>query len=432
MIRPRRIQVVEGESFDLDQRYRVGLYHTLRRLHLEMGLRLFPLAEHRNGFKIWNIIGTIDIGGVVIDVVPKTRPGAGWISSVLSLLLSHDRISITGELSVGLSQQIITLGEALAAIYARRLLTAIRHDGPIALIRRQHVVEPVLRGKIIVSQLLHHWFSKPGYIPQDTNSLTVDNYYSRALSFVAFCLANQIENERIRASLFEAVALLTAGDSRPQIAPPGIETRALPQQFAAYQPAWSIVVSVLARRSLFGPSGEQIGMSLAVEPWPLLERLLERALIASCREALRRGRILNVPLKGSRLLLSPFAGPAGRSHKLIPDGILAEGGSIIATFEAKYRQYGASEGPLREEVYQAIASARATSAPLAVLVYPGRHDAAVWEVVASGQSPRYLATIGLDLFSYHQQQDVELGIRLYELFAPIMWNIAPREGEAAR
>ena len=387
-----------------------------------MGLRLFPLSEDRTGFTIWNLIGAVDIGGLVVEIAPKTKPGLGWLSNLLALLLADDRISIAGELKAGLSQKVDTILEALSAIYATRLLAAVRRDGPIALVRRQHVEEPVLRGKIIVSDLVHRWFLRPGTISQERNGLTLDNDYSRALSFVAGSLANHVESQRTRASLLEAVTLLTPGIPYPAISPLGAEHRILPQQFAAYIPAWSIAVSILARRSLLGPIGQQFGVSFAIEPWPLLERLLERALAASCEQASQNGKTLEVPLKGSRVILNPVAGQSMRPHDLIPDGLLAEDGLIIASFEAKYRNYVPYEGPRPAEVYQAIAAARATSSPIAVLVYPGNHAAAVWEVAAAGQSPRYLATIGLDLFGYQQWTKADLGNRVYEVLARILWN----------
>jgi 5-methylcytosine-specific restriction endonuclease McrBC regulatory subunit McrC len=80
---------------------------------------------------------------------------------------------------------------------------------------------------------------------------------------------------------------------------------------------------------------------------------------------------------------------------------LAFGGSIRATFDAKYkkRKEGA-KWPSREDIYQVVATAAAYDSPLAVLVYPEKFETVWWNVNGLKGTPMKLAAVGLGLFSF--------------------------------
>jgi hypothetical protein len=101
---------------------------------------------------------------------------------------------------------------------------------------------------------------------------------------------------------------------------------------------------------------------------------------------------------------------------VIPDGRLTSGGQHVATFEAKYARFSQEDGPPREHVFQAIATAAAAGSPLAVLVYPDLFEPISWRVHGFGDRPSTLAAIGLGLFAYQRGGgDVERGQRLLAL-----------------
>jgi hypothetical protein len=102
----------------------------------------------------------------------------------------------------------------------------------------------------------------------------------------------------------------------------------------------------------------------------------------------------------NRMILERDGGSATGHHFLIPDGVLFKDGAAIASFEAKYREYSPANGPREKDIYQALAAARAVSAPLSVLVYPGKFEPGSWQVAEAGEHPATLAVLGLDMFDY--------------------------------
>jgi hypothetical protein len=103
---------------------------------------------------------------------------------------------------------------------------------------------------------------------------------------------------------------------------------------------------------------------------------------------------------------------------VVPDGELAEGGRTIATFEAKYADFvpGSKVWPRREDYFQALCTASACGAPLSVLVYPGRFEAACWQVPSMSGAPGRVVALGLGLFSYRAGSgDDELGHRIFSV-----------------
>ena len=83
----------------------------------------------------------------------------------------------------------------------------------------------------------------------------------------------------------------------------------------------------------------------------------------------------------------------------MPDGVLIEGGNVVATFEAKYSRRDL-EWPDRAHVFQALSTAAAWDSPIAVLVYPEAFDATTWVVHGFSGKPIRMVAVGLGMYSY--------------------------------
>jgi hypothetical protein len=137
-----------------------------------------------------------------------------------------------------------------------------------------------------------------------------------------------------------------------------------------------------------------IGLEVAVEPWPLLETLLERSLEAVERAS--AGMVFGAKKKYPILKMGDTV-----AGEVEPDGILRNGaGRVVATFEAKYTLPGLH--PSDEHRYQALATAAVLHSPIAVLVYPGIESPKIYDVQGFNGQPAQLATIGLDLYGYER------------------------------
>lgn len=416
--RVRQIACTEGVPFQVDATLQPALRTAAVRLKREMRTGLDVISESAGTFVIRNVVGTLEIGGVLFQVAPKTNPAEDWIGAVLDLLIGSDRIGAAGDRAAGLSTNRRDLADVLAATYADRLERALRRDGPILQMERTSAELGYLKGKLGVSDWLRTAAWKPHRFPVSYSTTSPDNIFSRALAVTAQLLAGAASKLVVRARLLTLAQELRPGLPEVRAIPPSATAAPLPAQWSAYEPAWSVACAVLNRRSLLGARGNLAGVSIAIVAWPLLERLLQRGLQAAVRIASAGGRsIAVVPKRGVPLLVQP-RGLAAGERVVKPDGELAEGGRTIATFEAKYADFvpGSGDWPRPDDYYQALGTASACGAPLSVLVYPGRFEPAAWRVPSMSGAPARVVALGIGLFSYRAGSgDDELGKRFLSI-----------------
>ncbi|WP_195210393.1 5-methylcytosine restriction system specificity protein McrC [Actinomarinicola tropica] len=365
------------------------------------------------------MIGSIRLNdSTILEVAPKVDGKADWVSAVLDLLIGLDRIDVAGERLAGLAPKRPELLEVLASVYAARLQRAIGRDGPLLLLDRRHAELGLLKGKLKTSNYLIQAPRRPHRFPVSYDELSADNDYSRALVAVARLLASITSSPQVRTSLVESAAALRPGFAEQIAVDPSAARKPFPPQWAVYRPAWSIAVAILTQTSLLRATGQHHGVEIAIEPWPLLERLLERALDqASVISSVAGTPLHREPKHSTPLLIAPSVGVTARSVE--PDGRLTSSGSTIATFEAKYSpRVAGSEWPSREHVFQALTTAAACHSPLAVLVFPEDFEPCWWDVQGFAGFPSQLTAIGLGLFSYRRGAgDRTRGERIVSLLA---------------
>jgi hypothetical protein len=417
----RSLICVEGEPFSADAAIRNDINIAFRRLQQLLRFRSWPLSDSADGkLVVRGIVGVVSLAaGRTLEIIPKTEPTDDWVASILHLLVGPDRIDAAGERTGGLTPERKALLPLLAAIYAARLEKALRRDGPILLLQRQRHSRTVLRGKLNASTWLRHALHRPHIFPTESNDLTADNDFGTAMAAVAGQLASFAGSSGVRARLLAAQKGLRPGLPLGVSAPPGIELQRLPAQWAVYEPAWMVASAILLRRSLLAPSGRREAVSVVIEAWPLLERLLERALRAAARSYKSEAGDPTVSIPSgpkSKTLLLPAPGSVEGSRSVEPDAWLQVDGQTRATFDAKYKKREQGNWPNREDIYQVLCTASAFNSPLAVLVYPEQFHAVWWEVKGMNGSPARMAAIGLGLYSYKSGEgDIERGRAILDL-----------------
>jgi 5-methylcytosine-specific restriction endonuclease McrBC regulatory subunit McrC len=334
-----RINIFEGEAFSLDRALTSRLRIACTRLQNQLKASFSILTEGNGLFKINGLVGTIDIGAnTLVEISPKTQPEDDWIHSVLDLLIGSDRVDAAGQRAAGLSPNRRSLLEVLASIYAARLERAIRRDGPILLMRRQCSTGTLLKGKLDVTKWTKSALWQPHRFPIAFNALSVDHDFSRALAKAAQLLASLSRSNTTRGRLRSSARALRPGYPEFVLALDQATLRPLPSQWGIYRPAWSIAVAILSQRSLLRRRGQHQGVSIVIEAWPLLERLLERSLNAAARIGRNAGRrSLEAPTRRQFRILTNPTGSATGIKLVEPDGRLTEAERTIATFEAKYK-----------------------------------------------------------------------------------------------
>jgi hypothetical protein len=338
----------------------------------------------------------------LLDIAPKVDSGSSWIESVLDLLTGSDRIDIGGDRQSDLTARRPELLDVIASTYAHRLQMALLRDGPILLIQRRQDVLPYLKGTLDVTSYLRRATWDPHHFPVSYDALTADSDFSRALAMVARMLAAATSSDTVRGLLLKSAAALRPGLPEDATFPISVASNRFPTQWSVYKPAWSIAVAVLSRSSLLKSTGTHHGIEIAIEPWPLLERLLDRALDHAVSIALTNGIILDHYPKQSFCYLTSNSQKV-KSRSVVPDGQLMHNGKTVATFEAKYSAVpDDSSWPERSHVFQALTTAAACESPLSVLVYPESFEPLWWTVDSFHGQPRLLAAIGLGLYSYRR------------------------------
>lgn len=411
------IQVIEGTPFPLDPDLRPALLRAVEAATARLRPRFRILTEGLGTATITGVIGTLALGpGQVLDVRPKLRPGDDWIAAVLDLVIGADRLDPAGERAAGVAPPRRNIRDALAELYTSRLERAIRREGPVLTLERRSTMSSALKGRLNVTAWSRKALWEPHVFPVSFNELSADNAFSRGMVMAAQILSIACSSPKTRAKLSGLSATLRPGLPTDVSLPSNIIARNLPSQWAGYAPAWSIARTVLSNRSPLGAIGREEGVSVAIEAWPLMERLLERAMASAVQEANRRGLNWSVAPKAAVSLLEPIPTSTASPHEVVPDGRILAQGRTLATLEAKYKGRTGNDGfPAREDIYQALVAATACGADTAILVYPEVFPSMLWRVLGFGGRPVQMFAIGLGLFSYRQGiGDDERGRMLFD------------------
>ncbi|WP_163275548.1 5-methylcytosine restriction system specificity protein McrC [Cellulomonas iranensis] len=421
----RRHRAREGAvAVELDRAAAAHFHRSLLRLQGELRPTLQFAGGSLAAPRATNLIGTVSLAdGSVVDVSPKTTPDDRWISSTIALL-EDDRLEASGVRDVRPGQD-PDLGSALARVYLRRLATALAREGPLLAIHSHRTRSSMLRGRLDVTQWARSSLLAPHRFPQTVNVMDADNDHTAAMAVVARRLASITRSAQVSSGLRQAALALRPGLPEHMAFDPTRPLPELPPQWRGYAPAWSIVTSVLRRTSILGWRGTGAGVEIAVEPWPLLERLLERALDSAAQLSSVSDRPLVHVQKRKRRLLTPVGSPPEsrlavlhRAAGFTPDGLLAlasDHRSVAATFEAKYSRPRGLRG-ISGHIYQAVAAAAATGARVAVLVYPECSGPVRWEVSGFGGYPAHVIAVGLGMYEYERGTgDLERGELLLDI-----------------
>lgn len=344
-----------------------------------------------------NLLGSTGLpSGRALRVDPPHTTNERWPDAIVQLLNANTRIAVSSSRRSSHSPPRSDLTTAVAAEYANRLQSALAASGPIEAYQRERLTLRRLRGHLRVSDWVRTSVLHPNHFPIERDSFTTSNDFSRALAKVADLLAVSSRQASIAMRLRGIERQLLPGAPSPTNLNPFIANKPLPPQWRHYQPAWDIAAAILKNRSVVGDPGTIHGLEVAVEPWPLLETLLERTLTALAK---RSDGLYQVAEKTTHSLISDSRTNAGQS--VIPDGLLMRSPGVpTISFEAKYTSDSAK--PDRDHTFQTLATAGSLRTAIAVLVYPGDQEPCVYDVSGFSAGPRFLVTIGLSLFTYER------------------------------
>jgi hypothetical protein len=406
-----RLRLREHEARKLPRESGSMVVDAIQGLATTLNPRIPQVSRSDDSVEVKNFIGSVRMpDGTVLEVEPKVAVHGPWAHAVVQLLREDTRISVTGSQQSRPSSARRDLTVVIAFEYARRLERALSKDGPLQVFERHEHASRRLNGQLDIGAYARNAWRDPVLFPIRRDELTVANDFARGLSLVSHAFRRSVADPVLAARLRRLESAVLPGHPLPAHLNPSAASRPMPAQWVAYRPAWDIAAAVLRNRSLINDPGHTVGLEVAVEPWPLLETLLERTLDAVERSS----STLRSVLKARYPILKSGEEVAGEVE---PDGVLKNAiGEVVATFEAKYTRPG--RHPKEDHRYQALATAAVLHAPLAVLVYPGREPPKIYDVQGFNGQPARLATIGLDMYGYERDLGADSRARtIVELIA---------------
>lgn len=390
-----RLRLREHRWEDLSRETGTMVVDAVQGLASRLQPRIPQVSRTDSVVQVKNFIGSVRMAdGTVLEIEPKVPVGSTWPHAVVQLLSESSRISVTGSQRSRQGDARHDLTGVIAFEYVRRLERALSKDGPLQVFERQRHISRRLNGRLDVGSYTRNAWRDPTLFPVQRDELTVANDFARGLSLVAHAFRRSVLDSALAARLLQLESAVMPGHPLPEHINPSVAARRMPSQWANYRPAWDIAAAVLRNRSIINDPGHSIGLEVAVEPWPLLETLLERSLEAVERASV--GMVFGAKKKYPILKMGDSV-----AGEVEPDGVLRNSTSrVVATFEAKYTLPGLH--PRDEHRYQALATAAVLHSPIAVLVYPGTESPKIYDVQGFNGQPAQLATIGLDLYGYER------------------------------
>jgi McrBC 5-methylcytosine restriction system component len=408
----RIIEAVEGQTITgLSATDLVDLQQARTRLKDRLRPTLPLFEDTSQGVVPRNIVGTVGINSrTVLSITPKVGEQDDWVGASLDLMVP-ERASLAGHRRASHTNAQRSLESGLAVIYRDRLERALRAEGPIEVMHSEFARSGSLDGQLDIEEWLIARPRRDFSFPVHRSVLDANNELTAALSLAAVILARSVSDGGVRSALMKL-----AGDVRPGLPEvaafdPSVIGRPLPQQWARYDEAWSIAQVVLRTAGFTSHHGSLSGVEVAVEPWVLLEELLDRAV----SEVVRHARELGLDWHNRRHPAIDFLYPdqpgQGALSRLLtprgarPENLIVSPNGPIASFEAKYSR-PAGPAAIRHHMYQLLTTAAYAESPCAVLVYPELAEPIHWRATSMRTSVRDVYAVGLNLYGYTKNQGV--------------------------
>ncbi|AKK09914.1 5-methylcytosine restriction system specificity protein McrC [Corynebacterium testudinoris] len=426
-MRRRVIEVVEGEPVRaLSGVELVDLTRARARLQGRLKPRLSLFKDSARGIVPRNVVGTISINArTSLRVVPKVGDDQDWVGAAIDLMLP-ERASIAGHRQASRSGGRNSLEAGLAAIFQERLERAMRAEGPIEVLHTEFPHSNALTGRLNVDRWLLEKPFRQLTFPVHRSVLDTNNELTAALSLAATILSRSVTDGTVRNALVKLSHEVRPGLPDTVSVDPSVIGRPLPQQWSAYNEAWSIAQVVLSNSRFASRHGTLSGVEVALEPWVLLEELLDRTV----RAVVRKGKVDGYDWHNQRhpavQILQPSTAPSEAAslarllsiRKAYPENLIIGPDGPIASFEAKYSRPKKPES-IRNHMYQLLTTAAHAGSPQAILVYPELSEPIHWNTVDSRTPVKSVFAVGLNLYAYSKRTGVaERAQQISDLLLP--------------
>ena len=387
----------------------------IRRSDSRLSKRLRPtlnLFEYSNQVPVpRNVIGSVRLNSrASLSITPKVGDQDDWIGASLDLMMP-ERAVAAGSRRAARTSAARSLEDGLALIFRDRLESAFRAEGPIEVMHTEFAHSGSLDGQLDVERWVIERPMRTYTFPVHRSVLDANNEFTAALAMAAVLLSRSTTEGSLGAALMRLSREMRPGFPEVVAVDPSVIARPLPAQWSRYDEAWSIAQVVLTNAGFTSQHGTLAGIEVALEPWRLLEELLDRTVRDTVRLARSEGLDWTSRRHPAIDFLHPDNSSAGPLTRILgprtgyPENLIEGPSGVVASFEAKYSRPSAPAA-IRDHMYQLLTTAAYAGSPVAVLVYPELAGAVHWRAASTRTSVRDIYAIGLDLFGYSQQQGV--------------------------
>lgn len=398
--------------------------------HLRPTLRLFDYANQVPTPR--NLIGTVRLNSrTSLSILPKVGDQDDWVGASLDLMVP-ERAAVAGHRRASRTSAARSLEDGLAMIFRDRLERALRTEGPIEVMHSEFSHSGSLDGQLDVEQWVIERPLRSYTFPVHRSVLDADNEFTAALSLAAVLLSRSTGDGTMGSALIRLSREIRPGLPEVVAVEPSVITRPLPAQWSRYDEAWSIAQVVLTNAGFTSRHGTLAGIEVALEPWKLLEELLDRTVRKTVELARHAGLDWTAQRHPPVEFLHPDKSSTGPLTRILglrvgrPENLIQTSAGVVASFEAKYAR-PSTPGDIRNHMYQLLTTAAFAGSPTAVLVYPELAQPVHWQAANARTSVRDVYAIGLDLFAYSQRHGVgSRAMTLLDLLAPSAISPLPR------
>lgn len=408
----RIIEAVEGQPIaGLSPRDVVDLQQARTRLQDRLRPTLPMFDDTAKGIVPTNVVGTVGLNSrTVLSITPKVGEGDDWVGASLDLMVP-ERASLAGHRRAARTSIEKSLESGLAVIYRDRLERALRAEGPIEIMHSEFARSGSLDGQLDIERWVLSRPMRDFSFPVHRSVLDANNELTAALSLAAVLLARSVADGTVRSALMKLSRDIRPGLPEVVAFDPSVIGRPLPQQWSRYDEAWSIAQVVLTTSGFTSRHGSLAGVEVALEPWRLLEELLDRTVTEVVRQARMAGLDWHNRIHPVIEFLHPDTSGRGDLVRLLsprtgePENLIIGPSGAVASFEAKYSR-PAGPRAIRGHMYQLLTTAAHAGSPCAVLVYPELAEPVHWRAANARTSVRDVYALGLNLFGYSRDGGV--------------------------
>lgn len=359
-----------------------------------LGLKIFPFELSNNGsigLRAKGVTGQIRIGNLDLIIIPKYLTNSeqeNWSKSLLRMLeISHTGSFMPHHVTQG-TQGSLNLIDLIAQYFVDNLASAVERGQPIGYIEK-NLDSSFFRGRMNVSRESILMITKPQLVAITTTIMTNDIPLTQLLKWACVFLHNKVRSTTLRTKLNELIETFSnVSNTLPSLGT--LERIRLGGPQIQYQKSFKIALWIAKQTGqIFTPKFSEI-------PGILLksDKVFED-FISSLFNKITIQENSWTHLTQHHYLI---AETTTNRISVIPDDVISTNNNVILISDSKYKG-DPSEDEIeqkREDVYQLLATCRATQCKRGLLIYPMSQLTPLteWKVSNSGDPEKFF-TLGI-------------------------------------